>query len=264
MTLEPNSVLAYNTARDSENKIHDNEVARRFGFGGGLVPGVDVYAYMSHLAVQRWGRDWLQRGTATCRLLKPVYDGETAVASAVETADGLETQVESRGELCAAGTAALPADPGPPPPALPEAPLPPASRPPADEEGLRPGRMLAITPLPLSQEYLRQYLADVRETAPIYLAEGLLHPGTILRTANWALSHNFVMGPWIHTGSRVRHLGLAHLGDEISVRARIAANYEKRGHRFVDLDVLVLKGGGAPIAVIAHTAIWRPRQLAAA
>jgi acyl dehydratase len=264
MTPEPHRVVAYNTARDSENKIHDNEIARRFGFGGGLVPGVDVYAYMSHLAVMRWGRDWLARGETACRLLKPVYDGEIAVASAAATAAGLELTVESRGEVCAAGSAALPAEAAPMPQGFAKAPAPPQSRPPADEAGLRPGRTLAINPLALTEEYLRQYLADVRESAPIYAAEGLLHPGTILRTANWALSHNFVMGPWIHTGSRVRHLSLAHIGDEITARARIAANYEKKGHRFVDLDVLVLKNGETPIAVIAHTAIWRPRQLAAA
>jgi acyl dehydratase len=263
MTLEPYSVLAYNTAHSSENKIHDQEFARRFGFGGGLVPGVDVYAYMTHLAVARWGRDWLARGEATCRFLKPVYDGERVLASAVETAEGLDLAVESRGEICATGTAALPREPDPAPADFAEPPLP-ASRPPADEEGLRPGRVLVMNPLSLTEAYLRQFLADVRESAPIYAAEGLLHPGTILRTANWVLSHNFVMGPWIHTGSRVRHLGLAHLGDEITAKAKIAANYEKKGHRLVDLDVLVLKNRETPIAVIAHTAIWRPRQLAAA
>ena len=40
-------VSAFNTAQESENKIHDDDVARRFGFTGGLVPGVDVYAYMT-------------------------------------------------------------------------------------------------------------------------------------------------------------------------------------------------------------------------
>ena len=50
-------VQAYNTAHSSENKIHDDSVARRFGFSGALVPGVDVYAYMMHLPVERWGRD---------------------------------------------------------------------------------------------------------------------------------------------------------------------------------------------------------------
>ena len=49
--LDPYRVEAFNTAKASENKIHDDEVARRFGFGGGLVPGVDVYAYMAHLPV---------------------------------------------------------------------------------------------------------------------------------------------------------------------------------------------------------------------
>src|ERR1700674_1613180 len=65
--LGPYRVSAYNTAHDSENKIHDDAVARRFGFGGGLVPGVDVYGYMTHLPVTRWGRAWLERGTAERR-----------------------------------------------------------------------------------------------------------------------------------------------------------------------------------------------------
>jgi hypothetical protein len=46
-------VQAYNTAHSSENKIHDDAVARRFGFSGALVPGVDVYAYMMHLPVEQ-------------------------------------------------------------------------------------------------------------------------------------------------------------------------------------------------------------------
>ena len=31
--------IAYNHATESENKIHSDEVARRYGFRGGLVPG---------------------------------------------------------------------------------------------------------------------------------------------------------------------------------------------------------------------------------
>src|SRR5437868_10240029 len=106
--LAPYEVCAYNTAHDSENKIHDNATARRFGFGGGLVPGVDVYAYMTHMPVARWGRAWLERGTAECRFFKPVYDGDTVTVTATETADGLDIAVESRGEVCANGRAALP------------------------------------------------------------------------------------------------------------------------------------------------------------
>ena len=36
-------VRAHNIAADSENKIHDDSVARQYGFAGGLVPGVVVY-----------------------------------------------------------------------------------------------------------------------------------------------------------------------------------------------------------------------------
>src|SRR3982750_2118229 len=42
--LETWRLQAYNTAKQSENKMHDDTVAKRFGFSGGLVPGVDVMA----------------------------------------------------------------------------------------------------------------------------------------------------------------------------------------------------------------------------
>ena len=94
-------VEAFNTAKASENKIHDDAVARRFGFGGGLVPGVDVYGYMAHMPVMRWGRAWLERGAAECRFQKPVYDGDIAAVTASETGDGLDLRVDSHGETCA-------------------------------------------------------------------------------------------------------------------------------------------------------------------
>ena len=78
MTIQPYHVSAYNTAKASENKIHDDATARRFGFSGGLVGGVHVYAYMTHLPVARWGRAWLERGTGDCRFGKPVYEGDIA------------------------------------------------------------------------------------------------------------------------------------------------------------------------------------------
>src|SRR5580704_7886725 len=100
-TLPAYSVAAYNTAKSSENKIHDDTVARRFGFRGGLVPGVDVYTYMAHLPVERWGLAWLERGTAECRFLKPVYEGSTAVVTGEPSDAGLKLQVTSQDELCA-------------------------------------------------------------------------------------------------------------------------------------------------------------------
>src|SRR6266702_2856044 len=96
-------VEAYNTSKKSENKIHDDTVARRFGFAGGLVPGVDVMAYMMHLPVEKWGRAFLERGLIEARFVKPVYDGEVAEVSAIDDAGGLTIEVQSKGEICATG-----------------------------------------------------------------------------------------------------------------------------------------------------------------
>src|SRR6266700_8292701 len=102
--LETYRVEAYNTAKQSENKMHDDTVARRFGFSGGLVPGVDVFAYMMHVPVARWGRAFLERGLIEARFIKPVYDGETVDVTGEDSDGVLSIQVESRGQLCAAGS----------------------------------------------------------------------------------------------------------------------------------------------------------------
>src|SRR6202140_4862350 len=107
--IETYRVGAYNTAKLSENKMHDDTVAKRFGFSGGLVPGVDVMAYMMHVPVRKWGRAFLERGLIEARFVKPVYDGETADVTGAESDGVLTIEVESRGELCATGSASLPA-----------------------------------------------------------------------------------------------------------------------------------------------------------
>src|SRR6202022_2698411 len=53
--LETYRVLAYNSSKQSENKIHDDAVARRFGFSGGRVPGGAGMAYLLALPGARWG-----------------------------------------------------------------------------------------------------------------------------------------------------------------------------------------------------------------
>jgi hypothetical protein len=259
--LAPYEVSAYNTAHDSENKIHDDATARRFGFGGGLVPGVDVYGYITHMPVARWGRAWLERGTAECRFFKPVYDGETATVTAGEDAAGLEIIVESHGERCATGRAALPATPAAAPAlASFQKVSQRAERPPADETSLAVGIWLGLDPYPITPELAAQHRADLRESLPLYAEEGLIHPATILRACNFVINRNVALGPWIHVSSRIRHLAAAHIGASLSARGRVTANYEHKGHRFVDVDVLIL-ANEAPVAHVAHLAIYQPRQV---
>jgi hypothetical protein len=257
-------VEAYNTAKASENKIHDDAVARKFGFGGGLVPGAIVYAYMTHLPLERWGRAWLERGTAECRFAKPVYDGDQVVATATESDGVLDIRLECRGVVCATGIAALP-DPGQSPSladftAVAQR----QTRPPADETSLAVGIWLGIEPVVATPELIAQYARDVREASPLYEREGLLHPVLVPHICNFALNRNVTLGPWMHVGSKIQHFAAARVGDSLGVRARVTGNYEHKGHLFVDIDALIVANERTQIARSQHLSIYRPRQLAAA
>jgi acyl dehydratase len=254
-------VQACNLSHASENKIHDDDVARRFGFQGGLVPGVEVYAYMSHLPAARWGIHWLERGTAECRFLKPVYDGCFVTVSASQTSSELSIKLESEGVYCATATAALPDAPAAVPPVPEAAPIRGLDdRPDADEATLATGRRMSSRPLHLTAAGLEQYLLDIRESDPLYARAKLAHPALMLRLCNSALKDNVKLGPWIHTGSAIRHCGLAYAGESLTAHAEVAANYERSGHRFVDLDVVIVANGKRAVAQVHHTAIYRLRH----
>jgi acyl dehydratase len=258
--LETYRISAFNTAKLSENKMHDDSVARRFGFAGGLVPGVDVMAYMMHLPVSTWGRAFLERGLIEARFVKPVYDGETVEVTAAENDGVLSLRVESRGELCATGAASLPA-------------LAPSvlisdfteitavtERKPVNAMSYELGKWLGTVPRAWAGDAAEEYLIDVRERDPIYLAEGFGHPGLLQRVMNMVLVDNAILGPWIHVGSRMQLLSAARSGDELTARAKVTGNYEKKGHRFVELDALVVAHGRTPLAHCQHIAIYQPRE----
>ena len=257
-------VTAHNTSKQSENKIHDDAVARRYGFSGGLVPGVDVMAYMMHLPVAKWGRAFLERGLIEARFVKPVYDGEIAEATADESNDTLSIQVHSRGQLCATGSASLAAS-------APDVSLgdfkevaAAAERKPVSATSYELDKWLGTAPRDWAGEAASEYLADIRETDPIYAKEGLGHPGLLQRVMNKVLVDNAILGPWIHVGSRMQLLSAAKTGDVITARAKVIGNYDKKGHRFVELDALVVANGKTPLAHCLRIAIYQPRQQAAA
>lgn len=257
----PYRVQARNLSHASENRIHDDSVARRFGFEGALVPGVEVYAYMSHVAIARWGRDWLERGTAECRFLKPVYDGSSVAVSATETGEALAITLESRGVTCATGSAALAVGERATIAAPNAAPIPPPDeRLDADEKSLAVGQRMSSSPMQLTRARLEQYLADIGETEALYAREHLIHPAIALRLANSALKENVKLGPWIHAASAIQHCELARADVTLAAHAAVAANYERKGHRLVELDVVVVADGTRAVGQVRHTVIYRLRQ----
>ncbi len=256
-SVDDHVLTAYNTATASTNKIHDDDVARQYGFRGGLVPGVDVYAYLTHLPVREWGRTWLEDGRISARFVTPVYDGHEVTASGTWDGDDLDLVVTDGATTCATGRAGRPAPAvtaaAPPVAALPTDP------PPASPDALPPGTVLGSISDRFDAAAHATYLADVRETLPLYAAEGIAHPGWVLRFANAILSRNVVLGPWIHVSSDVALLGVVHDGEEVTARAVVLDEFERKGHRFVTMDVAI-DADGRPVHRVTHTAIHTPRR----
>jgi acyl dehydratase len=268
--LPERRVRARNLFADSVNRIHDDAVARQHGFAGALVAGVTIYGYLTRVAVEAWGIEWLRRGTATVRFTRPVYDGDVVTLSgrivgrsgrpdAGETLAAIEARTPG-GNVAATLMAGL-AWGGPvmtPDPSRhPAAPLP-MSPAPASSEALRSLGPLGSPVVELDAGTLATAAHDLDDASPLYRGpSGVLHPALLLRQANRILSANVALGPWIHASSDVAHSDLARAGDRLETRGRVARVYDRKGRDWVDLDLVVVAGGVRPIARIRHTAIYR-------
>jgi acyl dehydratase len=261
-------VKARNTSSNSENKIHDDATARRYGFRGALVPGVTVYAYLTEPLVAAFGSAWLERGTASVRFGKPVLDGEELHVVGVVTgrdakgAAATVTGATAAEPEAATLTATLPA--GAPTPvnlamyrqaALPE------PRPEVTREHLLALDTLGTPVNRYDEAAAAEWLERVSDPLPLYRGrDGWVHPAFFLDQANRALRQNVRLGPWIHVGSVIRHLGGARVGDTLATRGRVRSVFEKKGREFVELDLVIVAGTGErprPVAHILHTAIYR-------
>ena len=237
-------VQAQNIAAESDNKIHDDQVAATYGFRGGLVPGVTVYGYMTAPIVEM-APEWLERGSMTLRLIEPFYDGEEVLVRAECGDDGsiAVTAEQEDGTVCARGTASIRNASLPQPPRLPEHSLPAMEQRPApSRDNVIPGELLGTV------------------VAPLDLSGGRPYAERLLQYSNDILARNFRLGPWIHTGSEIDNWGIAREGDEISARGRVLERLDRKGHEFVVVDV-TLVAGERLIQTVRHTAIYKPRRI---
>ena len=260
---------ARNTSADSENKIHDDVIAARYGFRGGLVPGITVYAYMTVPIVERFGLGWLERGSMQVKFHQPFYEGEEVVvrAEAEMNSDPIKIVViaaREDGIACATALATVndrSAWLGEPEPAsYPEAPMPSTeARQIASRESLVPGTVLGTLKETIILD--AAMLESLNERLPIYYdAKAVVHPFLLLGLANQILMRNYELGPWIHAASDLINWSAAKNGEQISVRGRVADCFERKGHEFVVLDLLLLANENRVVQQVRHTAIYRPRS----
>jgi acyl dehydratase len=262
-------VRARNTSADSENRIHDDSIAAGYGFRGGLVPGVTVYAYMTVPLVERFGFDWLERGSMQVKFHQPFYDGDQVIVKAEKdsSADPIKVAITAeRGDGVACATALATVNDRsawlgePRLENYPEVPLPLIeTRPVASRQSLVPGTVLGSLKETIKAPD-QPLLESLDERLPIYFATGAVaHPYVFLSLANHILMSNYKVGPWIHTASDLINWRPVCNGEEISVRGRIADCFERKGHEFAVLDLLFTTGDNRIVQQVRHTAIYRPR-----
>ena len=259
--MNPYHLSVHYSEPENRNPIHADDVAAKYGFAGGLVPGVYVYAWMTVPVAQRWGMDWVEHGAMHVKLVSPFYDGDEAEMLANPAEDGsLTLTADSGARRCAVGTAALPAVRSAMPRLddYPVMPLP-THRPSATKAAL--GEALGSIEITYSASSAAEYEGLVHEPLPLYRDRGIVHPADIVRLGNEILNSNVVLGPWIHTETFATHLGVVNIGETVQARARVKRTFERKGHELVELDMLCVATGGRqpdrPVMHLAHTAIFR-------
>ncbi len=258
-------IEAFNYATDSENRMHNDDTAPKYGFRGGLVPGIGVYGYMNRAMVETLDGDWLARGRTDVRFLKPVYDGERVrvQSSWDDESPGVVkvSLLNADGVLCGTGTASLVESPEvPKASAYSLKPTPEyESRPDASLDALPAGSDLGSFELENAANTMQEFIESMRESSST-LSAGC-HPAYYPSLANEILVRNVALGPWIHAGSSVQHFAVPNVGSTLLVQGRVVEAYERKGHEMVVLNVLI-SADGRTIAAVKHTAIIRPRVAA--
>jgi hypothetical protein len=249
-------VVAINHAAESENRIHSDEMASRFGFRGALVPGVAVYGYMIHPLVEKFGTDWLSSHQSSVRFMKPAYDGEELSIEMKPSGEGWDVTCTSPlGELLAVLTSRTPcnAEPATPAAIFSSAPL-------TRERVLITKDTIDLQrPLPRWTWHAHragntEYAAQVADGLPVY--QQFIHPHWALATANYMLVRSYIMPAWIHVGSEITQHRPLLVDSDVIIDAACIEQWERKGHEFVKLDIRYSDAAGL-ISQIMHTAIYK-------
>lgn len=264
------TATALNTAPDSANEIHGDEIAQKYGFKGGLVPGVTISAYLIQPAVETWGMDWLERGHAHVRVGSPLYDGEEFTVDITDERDDAYSArlVRPEGTVSATAEVSL----------TPSLPTPPGRRhdgiadknhigePASAErfEALRRDGCLAYRYRWGASHRMNAYIADDTLMPELLQLDkgGYANMSFLLGTSNWILASNAHMNPWVHLETTSQNFRAVPRDTAIIAEMSVADYYEKKGHEFVDVQVnLFDEADDACLCSIDLRAIYRLRGM---
>ncbi len=237
------NVRARNFSESSENRIHSDQAAQKFGFRGALVPGVAVYGHLVHPLVDKYGPAWLDRSVDELRLLKPAYDGDELTIR-LDQVDGVDRVqcYNQLGELLATLNSAAEVPPYDGVELL-NGPIKHPERVEICWDNVQPNQCFAPWEYLLCAEDNETYKNQVLDQAPIY--DEYVHPHLLLSLANTALTNEYAMPMWMHVGSETRHRHALRVGDTIDIRTVTIDRWQKKGHEFIR----------------THTTFWRDEEL---
>jgi acyl dehydratase len=249
-------VIARNYVADSENRIHSDEIARRFGFRGALVAGVAVYGHLTYPLVQAFGEHWLGNSVSTVRFQKPAYDGDPlTIAMAPADPGYLVTCHDTAGTLLADMTSTMPAA-MPAPMQLDCLNAPPRSpdRVEINWNNVCPEQPFTPWHWQITEDRNQTFARQVADDLAIYREAA--HPHWLLAIANHALVREYVMPAWIHVGSEIRMHRLLKVNETVEVQAVPLEKWERKGHEFIRLYLRYTRDDEITTEIF-HTAIFK-------
>ncbi len=233
--MEPWSINAVNLPEHGDNPVHTVEGGLAAGFGGAVVAGTTIAAYMTRPVAAAWGVEWLSSGGYDVAFRGPVLADEPLTVGPEQSVT--EDRIVARaGERECAWLA----------PTMNPAPFPSAE-----------GRRLEPSVYELGERWTG-YAARAGEDLPLYVTENIVHPVVWITLANRVFVEQMIDGAWVHTRSRVAHRATAAPNEVVIIEACEIDRFETRsGERAVVQMTMSVDGG--TVAEVEHEALVRLR-----
>ena len=279
--------VALNQSPDSKNEIHGDRIAKRYGFKGGLVPGVTLSAYLTQPAVEAWGSTWLNTGLSQVAVRSPVYDRENFSVEITDQNDHQYTAdlINSTGKICATADVSLEQEAAIAPSKrgdrMAEAGYQPPQASKAWFEQLKVQGCYAFRYQWQKDHRMSRYFEEV-ERMPALLrflddgsdlkdkepaeaqgqAQGFANMSFILGCANWIFDSNAGMNPWVHLETRSKNYAAIAPETSVIVEMQVLDEFSKKGHQFCDVSVGIFDEQTSEcLSDVFQRAIYRLRGL---
>jgi acyl dehydratase len=262
--ISNHQILALNDATESENRIHSDEIAAKYGFNGALVSGVNVFGYMTQPLVRAFGKSFLEKGIMDVIFLKPAYQDDLLTITTSETKtetskrNCISNITNEKGILLAKLGSWLPL-------VLPDInelanTTCPSNQ--AEREEISWDAIELNSPAPIfhwqpTEAENLDHVNAQRDKAKCYQgSSAYIHPYFLLDACNQALMRMFILPAWIHVGSKIIIRAPLKLGQTITMKTVPIEKWERKGHQFIKLYIAMLVDDSVAVEV-EHTAIFK-------